>query len=567
MKTRYSCYVFIAYIIFINTTNAQTGSWKLAGNNLTGTEVLGSKNNFDLKFISNNVQRMTLTGSGRFRVGSSFGSVASHTLFQTGGRVLITDNPSMVSEPLLELSAFNNNCVQWYKIFDTLKAVSGFDQSTNDFVISTQNPGISPDFIINRGNGFTGLNTKTPQERLHVVGNELLDGDLIMASTLGKGDINFTTDQQNIAFAAPGLSSSAMIYLSNASSSNRRMIFAKDNANGSTGLNYEFGSDVFNFIKGGISKLRIDLTNGRIGINDNTPTYSLDVTGNTQILGNIGVQTAPNSRTIQCGSTQGALIGIGTAEYIQDAGANTLSFAASLIPTNDGSFALGSSSNRWSSVWAVDGTINTSDARDKNNIRDLNYGLKEILQLHPVKFNWKNNPAEGDKLGVIAQEIQKVLPEVVRDWEYQIDETTGKKTKVSVEKLGVMYADIIPVLIRGMQEQQNQIDELKQLVDQLTNTQTSASSVNNVAISNAALEQNVPNPVKNTTTIRYNITGNTAQLNITDGNGKIIKQIQLAAKGVGIVNVDCSALGSGAYYYSLLADGKIIDTKKMIVTK
>jgi hypothetical protein len=42
------------------------------------------------------------------------------------------------------------------------------------------------------------------------------------------------------------------------------------------------------------------------------------------------------------------------------------------------------------------------------------------------------------------------LPEVVRNWDYQVDEATGKKIKVPTETMGVMYADIIPVLIRGM---------------------------------------------------------------------------------------------------------------------
>src|SRR6185295_15093090 len=128
---------------------------------------------------------------------------------------------------------------------------------------------------------------------------------------------------------------------------------------------------------------------------------------------------------------------------------------------------------------------------------DLNYGLKEIMQLHPIKFNWKNDLAAGDKLGVVAQEIQKVLPEVVRDWEYQVDETSGKKTKVSTESLGVMYSDIIPVLMRGMQEQQKEIEALKQQVQQLTgnvsNTTQSAVSEKQVT-TNSIRMQNAPNP-------------------------------------------------------------------------
>ncbi len=130
-----------------------------------------------------------------------------------------------------------------------------------------------------------------------------------------------------------------------------------------------------------------------------------------------------------------------------------------------------------------------------------------------------------------------------------------------------MYADIIPILIRGMQEQQKQIDELKQLVNQLSNAQLNSSSpANTIILSNISLEQITPNPVKGITTIRYNMPNKNAQLNVTDGSGKLIKQIQLN-EGAGSVNIDCSSLSAGTYYYSIVADGKIPGNKKMVVVK
>jgi hypothetical protein len=321
-------------------------------------------------------------------------------------------------------------------------------------------------------------------------------------------------------------------------------------------------------------KPSIDLTDGNVGIGIQNPVEKFEVNGEARFYGNIGVQTAPNSRTIQCGSTQGALLGIGTTEYIQDWSSSTLAAAAHWVPAGDGFYSLGTSSLRWNQVWAMDGTINTSDAREKSNIRDLNYGLKDIMKLRAVKFNWKNKEHDGDKLGVVAQEIQKVLPEVVRDYDYVIDEATGKKTKVPAEKLGVMYADIIPVLIKGMQEQQQQIekqqqqiDELKQLVSKVTGSQ--ASVISRDTENSGALKQNTPNPVNSTTLIAYDLPSNikNAQLNITGEKGNTIKQIQLNGKGAGSVSVDCNSLIGGTYYYSLVADGKVIDTKKMIVVK
>ena len=59
---------------------------------------------------------------------------------------------------------------------------------------------------------------------------------------------------------------------------------------------------------------------------------------------------------------------------------------AGLIPGQDNAYSLGNSTNRWTAAWAVNGTIQTSDARLKKNIRPLRYGLNEIMQLRPVSL-------------------------------------------------------------------------------------------------------------------------------------------------------------------------------------
>lgn len=551
-------------------TNAGAQSWKLNGNNLTGTELLGSRNAFDLKFYTSNLQRMTIKADGRIGIGTTTPSAFLHTF----GTVQIENNSStLYDEPLLTLRTNNagtpTNPVIAFRGQDTLYAVMGYDFSTRDMVFSTQSAGYSPDLIINHDNGFTGLNTKTPQERLHVIGNQILDGDLTLAATQGKGDINFTTDQQNIAFANPGAAPSSMIYMFGSPTSNKRMVLSHSTAFSNWGLQYNDSNDQFDFLGSGSSKFAVNLQNGKIGIGNTTPVYTLDVTGSSRFLGNVGIQTAPTAKTLQVGNTQGAVLGIGTAEYIQDAGTNILSTSATWTGSSDAIYALGTSAFRWASLWAVDGTINTSDARDKTNIRDMDYGLKEIMKLRGVKYAWKSNPAEGDKLGVIAQEIQKVLPEVVRDWEYAIDEKTGKATKVPSARLGVMYADIIPVLIKGMQEQQQQIEELKQLVSQLSQPQlqNAATVVNSSVAGNISLAQNTPNPFNKTTSIRYNLAPcyKNAQVIVTDNAGRILKQVLLNASGS--VNIDGSTLVSGIYNYTLMVDGKLYDTKKMVLAK
>jgi hypothetical protein len=101
--------------------------------------------------------------------------------------------------------------------------------------------------------------------------------------------------------------------------------------------------------------------------------------------------------------------------------------------------------------------FSTSDKRLKENIKPLNSALDKVLQINGVSFDWKPlteeekktiHGNEGHDVGVIAQEIEEVLPEVVttRDSGYK----------------AVKYEKIVPLLIEAIKEQQQQINELKE---------------------------------------------------------------------------------------------------------
>ena len=87
--------------------------------------------------------------------------------------------------------------------------------------------------------------------------------------------------------------------------------------------------------------------------------------------------------------------------------------------------------------------------QDKSN---LGYGLSEALRLRPVTWRWKDRPERGLQLGLIAQEVEKVLPELV---------TT---TKDAEQTKGLNYTGLLPVVIKAIQEQQQQIEALKKIV-------------------------------------------------------------------------------------------------------
>ena len=95
----------------------------------------------------------------------------------------------------------------------------------------------------------------------------------------------------------------------------------------------------------------------------------------------------------------------------------------------------------------------------KKNIRPLDqYGLNEILKLKPVMYDWKNEEKGSDNIGFIAQDVQEVIPELVNESEM----LNGKEGET---KLGVEYSKMVAVLTKAIQEQQKQIDELKQIIN------------------------------------------------------------------------------------------------------
>lgn len=161
------------------------------------------------------------------------------------------------------------------------------------------------------------------------------------------------------------------------------------------------------------------------------------------------------------------VVRIGSFEEISDGGSSILEVNSHLIPKTNGSRSLGNSSRRWTSVYATNGSINTSDARLKTNIKKSVYGLKELLQLNPVQFQWKNQLEMGEKIGLLAQEVQSIIPEVVVDQEQFTDEKTGISKMVKAKNLGIYYSDLIPVLIKSIQEQQNIIANLENRITQL----------------------------------------------------------------------------------------------------
>ena len=123
--------------------------------------------------------------------------------------------------------------------------------------------------------------------------------------------------------------------------------------------------------------------------------------------------------------------------------------AGNVLPSANLTYDLGSTSRAWRQVVTQD-LVMISDARLKENVRELSYGLGEIMKLHPVTYTWKGDTRQQTKIGVLAQEVRAVMREAV---------STGDD---AAQTLGVRYVDLVPVLIHAVQEQQEIIESQKQ---------------------------------------------------------------------------------------------------------
>lgn len=315
---------------------------------------------------------------------------------------------------------------------------------------------------------------------------------------------------------------------------------------------------------------------------------------NTTGRGNIAV----GSNVLRTNTTGIANVAIdgdvnsGDISYSTMIGANSLATASQQIRIGSVGAVFDPTSIGGKVSWST-----LSDGRAKKNIKENVPGLVFINKLKAITYNIDNDainkivqrPAIKDKdgkqikpavdaaskaeeqivhTGFIAQDVEKAAKSLNYDFN-GVDAAKNDK-----DLYGLRYAEFVVPLVKAVQELsakndalQKQIDDLKAIV--LSNNSSSTQNLTIAVLSNASLEQNIPNPFTHTTTIAFNLPQKftSAQIVITDNNGKTIKAINISGTGKGSLNVDAATLASGAYNYSLIVDGKLIGTKQMILAK
>jgi hypothetical protein len=147
---------------------------------------------------------------------------------------------------------------------------------------------------------------------------------------------------------------------------------------------------------------------------------------------------------VEANGTASGFVGHGVYGLGRGSGTAGAGIQGENLPGGAGTFA-----GYFSGNLAYTGTLsNASDLRLKRNVLPLSYGLNEIEALKPVSFVLKDDRDEARQFGLIAQDVQGVIPELVVE-----DVDTGM--------LSMRYIELIPVLIKAIQEQQAQIEALR----------------------------------------------------------------------------------------------------------
>jgi trimeric autotransporter adhesin len=288
---------------------------------------------------------------------------------------------------------------------------------------------------------------------------------------------------------------------------------------------------------------------------------------------------------------------------------NATAIGAGSQATASNSVVIGSSAV--TSVGGYANWTNFSDGRYKQNIQQNIPGLAFINKLKPITYtldisgienklhenqkppssknggapeNFLNDPRVKQSMqeksaifysGFIAQDVEKAADSLGYNFS-GID----KPKYANQSFYGLRYGDFVVPLVKAVQELslssnqkdstinslQEKVDSMQTQINEIRAMLLSKNQSSGLSIPGATLDQNVPNPISNSTTIAYGLPQGTssAQMQISDMTGKILQTISLSGVGRNTLTLDTSSYASGTYCYSLLINGQLAGTKKMV---
>ena len=263
---------------------------------------------------------------------------------------------------------------------------------------------------------------------------------------LNGGSIIFNVDTNQL---------SGVIY----QSSNARLALATGVSPAGTSYRHDLTLDSMGFVGLGTNSptARLTISNGGLDINDPTlPTLRWQVSGENGALARLGneflLQTI--NKNIRLATDTGR-VAIETADTTR------------MVILKNGNVGIGTTSP--DAELQVHGDIcitgvyyGVSDARLKKDVMGLQDALGTVRKLNPVSYYFRRDEypdlhlAKNQHIGLLAQEVQKVMPDLVSDSRANVHQSEG-----SVPMKTVNYVELIPLLIKAIQELEDEIAILK----------------------------------------------------------------------------------------------------------
>jgi trimeric autotransporter adhesin len=445
----------------------------------------------------------------------------------------------------------------------------------------------------------------------HGSGNTALGSKALYANTTGSR--NTATGYQNLNFNTTGFGNTASGYqalLNNTTGYGNTVSGHLALSSNTTGYyNTALGSSALSKITEG-------------GYNTGTGYFSLfDLTSgssNTAIGSHAGDWVSSISF--------GTFVGVGASPFASGF-SNITGIGYNARPTASNQVRIGNTSVV--SIGGNANWTNFSDGGYKNNVKEDVAGLDFILKLRPVSYNLDVHKLAADlqedltraEDGSKATAVPDEITQKSRDEKAAIRYTgfVAQEVEATVNELGVAfsgvdapvnksghyglrYSDFVVPLVKAVQEQQAQIEalspegmdalreelselraenvrlqgQINDIISQLEILGVDVSQSMGYGINhsqqqyfsgNARLEQNSPNPFHENTVIRYFLPEGTqrAQILITDMAGTQVMALPLELQGAGQVLIHGGSLTTGTYVYTLVVDGRKVESKRMIL--